>query len=202
MATTRNRDATLRRKREELMKRIVLTFGLISGAILATMTAVMIPLCMSGVVDFDQSEIVGYTSMVLSFLLVFFGIRSYRQNVGGGAITFAKAFKVGILITLVACAVYVISWEIVYFNFVPDFADKYAAHTINRMRAKGATTAAIEATRQEMVRFKELYANPIINIGITFLEVFPVGLVVTLVSAGILGRKARPGAPSARAAIA
>ncbi|HEY3052119.1 MAG TPA: DUF4199 domain-containing protein [Thermoanaerobaculia bacterium] len=183
------------------MKRIVLTFGLISGAILAAMTAMMIPMCMSGVVDLDRSEIVGYTSMVLAFLLVFFGIRSYRENVGGGAITFGKAFTVGILITLIASAVYVISWEIVYFNFVPDFADKYAAHRIEKMRASGATAAAIESMRQEMARFKVLYANPFLNTAITLLEVFPVGLIVTLVSAAILRRKARPSAPSTRAAI-
>lgn len=184
------------------MKRIVLTFGLIAGAVMVAMVAVMIPLCMSGAVDFDHSEIAGYSFMVLAFLLVFFGIRSYRENVGGGAITFAKAFQVGILITLVACALYVISWEIAYYNFIPDFADKYAAHTIDRMRAKGATTAAIETTRKEMARFKELYANPIINVGMTLMEVFPVGLVMTLVSAGILRRKHPPRAPSTAAAVA
>jgi hypothetical protein len=184
------------------MKKIVLTFGLISGAILAAMTAIMLPLSMSGRIDFDQSEIVGYTAMVLSFLLVFFGIRSYRENVGGGTITFGKAFQVGILITLVSCAVYVISWEIVYFNFVPDFADKYAAFTIEKLRQDGATAAAIAAAEKKMADFKELYANPLINVGITFLEVFPVGLIVTLVSAAILRRKPTPDAPSRAAALA
>ncbi len=184
------------------MKRIVLTFGLISGAILAAMTAVMLPLCMSGVIDFDKSEVVGYTSMVLAFLLVFFGIRSHRENGGGGAITFGKAFTVGIVITLISCAVYVISWEIVYFNFVPDFADRYAAHMIEEMRADGATEAAIQAKTREMARFQQLYANPFINVGITFMEVFPVGLVVTLVSAAILRRKPAPSAPGAAAATA
>lgn len=184
------------------MKKIVLTFGLISGAIIVAMTAVMLPLCMNGTIDFDKSEIVGYTTMVLAFLLVFFGIRSYRENAGGGAITFGKAFQVGIFITLISCAVYVISWEIVYFNFVPDFADKYAALTIDKMRAKGATEASIDATKKKMVRFKELYANPLINVGITFMEVFPVGLIVTLVSAAILRRKPTPNATSVAAAMA
>jgi hypothetical protein len=184
------------------MKKIVLTFGLISGAILAAMTAIMLPLSMSGRIDFDHSEIVGYSAMVLSFLLVFFGIRSYRENVGGGTITFGKAFQVGILITLVSCAVYVISWEIVYFNFVPDFADKYAAFTIEKLRQDGATAAAIAAAEKKMADFKELYANPLINVGITFLEVFPVGLIVTLVSAAILRRKPTPDAPSRAAALA
>jgi len=184
------------------MKKIVLTFGLISGGILLAMGAVILPLCMSGVIDFDNSEIVGYSAMVLAFLLVFFGIRTYRENVGGGAITFGRAFKVGILITLITCAVYVVSWEILYFNFFPDFADRYAEHMIEKMRADGASLAAVEAERKKMADFKELYANPLINVGITFMEVFPVGLIVTLVSAAILRRKPTPGTPSTAAAIA
>ena len=183
------------------MKKIVVTFGLISGAILAAMTAVMIPLCMSGVIDFDKSQIVGYSTMVLSFLLVFFGIRSYRENLGGGTITFGKAFQVGILITLIACAVYVISWEILYFGFLPDFDDKYATLTIEKMRRDGASDAEILVAEKRMADFKRLYANPLFNVGITFLEVFPVGLIVTLISAAILRRRT-PSAPKAATAVA
>src|SRR4051812_39561689 len=100
---------------ETALKKIVLTFGLISGAIVAALMAITVPLCMNGHVGFDKSEIIGYSSMVLAFLMVFFGIRSYRDNVGGGTITFGKAFQIGILITLISCVVYVVTWEIVYF---------------------------------------------------------------------------------------
>lgn len=178
------------------MKKTVLTFGLVSGAIMATMIALMVPMGMRGEVDFDKSELIGYTVMVLSFLTVFFGIRTYRQDACGGTIAFGKAFRVGILITLVSCAVYVVSWEIVYFNFLPDFAERFTEHVIEKLRGSGASEAAIEAERQKMARFKELYKNPFFNAGITFLEVFPVGLIVTLVSAAILRRKSPPGTPT------
>jgi hypothetical protein len=184
------------------MKKIVFTFGAIAGAIVAAMMAIMMPLLLRGVIDFDKSEIVGYTSMILAFLLVFFGIRSYRDNIGGGTVTFGRAFKVGILITLVACAVYVISWEIVYFNFIPDFLDRYTTLLIDKMRESGASAAAIEAKSREMAEFKRLYANPLFNVAITFMEVFPVGLIVTLVSAAILRRKPAPGAPAPATALA
>ena len=174
------------------MKKIVLVSGLISGAILAGMTALMIPLCMSGRMSFDKSEIVGYTSMVLAFLMVFFGIRTYRETIGGGAITFGKAFKVGILITLIACAFYVVSWEIVYFNFLPDFDEKYSAFVVNKVRLQGGSAAAGAAKEKEMADFRRWYANPLINVGMTFLEVFPVGLIMTLVSAAILRRRSGP----------
>jgi len=178
------------------MKRIVLTHGLASGAVLAAMSGIMVPLCLKGALDFDKSEIVGYASMVLAFLLVFFGIRRYRDGEGGGRITFSRAFLVGILITLLTCAIYVVSWEIVYFGFFPDFVDQYQAHLMKKLESQGATPQAIEAAKVEMAQFKTSYANPLFNVAVTFLEIFPVGLIVTLVSAAILRRKTPPGAPA------
>lgn len=175
------------------MKKVILTFGLIAGGILAGVMAGMVPVCYSGEADLDKSEVIGYTSMVLAFVMVFVGIRSYRENVAGGTITFGRAFKVGILITLIACAMYVISWEIVYFNFVPDFGAKYAAHVLREMQTKGATAAAIAAKQKELIEFQTMYRNPLINVAFTLLEVFPVGLIVTLISAAILRRRQAPG---------
>src|ERR1044071_2734991 len=105
------------------MKKNVLTFGLLSGLVSAVlMTANMLFIDNIGL---DRGLVVGYTVIVISFLFVYFGIRSYRDNVLGGHITFAKAFQAGILITLISCAFYVGSWLIVYYNFMPDFGDKY-----------------------------------------------------------------------------
>jgi hypothetical protein len=173
------------------MKKLVLTFGLISGAISAGLMFINMRLVDKGVIDFDRAEITGYTAIVLSFVLVFFGIRSYRENIGGGAISFGRAFGVGILITLVSCLIYVLTWEILYFyfNFAPDFLDKYAAHAIEKMREKGATEAAIALKSKEMAEFKVMYANPLINAAMTLMEPLPVGLVLTLVSAAILRKK-------------
>lgn len=178
------------------MQKIVLRFGFASGLILLTMTAVMLPLCMRGILNFDYSEILGYSAMVLAFLLVFAGIKSYRDNVGGGAVSFGKAFQVGILITLITCAIYVLAWEITYYGFWPDFPDQYTAHVLERMRAAGESEAAIQAKAAEMADMAKLYKNPIINIGITLMESFPVGLIVTLVSAAILRRRPRQEAPA------
>ena len=182
------------------MKRIVWKNGLIAGGIVIAMFAITLPLCLNGVIDFDSDgAILGYTSMVLAFLFVFFGIRAYREEIGG-TIGFGKAFQVGILITLVASAIYVVSWEIVYWGFIPDFLDQYNAHALAKLRAAGATEAALREAQAKMAQLAKLYANPLFNIGFTFLEVFPVGLVVTLVSAAILRRKQAPGATAAVAA--
>lgn len=171
------------------MKKTVLIFGLISGAVSSAMMFATLPFLKNGAVNFENGEIIGYTAIVLSFVLVFFGIRSYRENKLGGEISFGKAFAAGLLITLVSCLFYIISWEIIYFNFMPDFGTHYANSMIEKARAEGATPEMIEMQMKQMADFKALYDNPFINAAITFLEPFPVGLVITLISAGILRKK-------------
>jgi hypothetical protein len=171
------------------MKKIVIRYGLTSGAILMALSVVLVPLCLNGTINFDHNEVLGYSAMVLSFLLVFFGIRAYRDNVAGGVISFGKAFQVGILITLITCSMYVLAWEIIYFGFYPDFLDQYSAHVLARMHASGASAAEIQKTTEQMATMAKYYKNPLFNIGITLMEVFPVGLIVTLISAAIARRK-------------
>jgi hypothetical protein len=172
---------------ETHMKKTILTFGLISGAVSALMMVATVPF--ADRIGFDKGAVIGYTAIVLSFLLVFFGIRSYRDNVGNGRITFAKAFAVGISITLISCICYVVTWEILYFNFLPGFMDKYGAHIVEKMKASGASSAAIQAQLQQLKKYRELYDNPLINAAMTFIEPFPIGLIVTLISAAVLRRK-------------
>ena len=176
------------------MKKIVWTFGLIAGAILAALMFITVPfLDQLG----DLNYVIGYTSMILAFLMVYFGIRSYRDNVMAGVIRFGRAFQVGILITLIASACYVAAWEIIYHTMMPDFAEKYAAQQVAQARTAGATEAQIQAKTKAMASFLEAYKNPLLNVGMTFAEVFPVGVVVVLVSAGALSRRKAGADPAA-----
>lgn len=178
------------------MRRTVLTFGLIAGAILSAMMFITVPF--QEQIGFDRGAVIGYTSMVLAFLMVFFGVKSYRDNVAQGNVTFGKALTVGLLITAVASACYVASWQVVYYKFNPDFADKYAAASIEKARASGATEAQIAAQTKEMAEFKEMYKNPLVNIALTLLEPLPVGVAFAIVAAGILSRRRQvPGSVSA-----
>jgi hypothetical protein len=192
----RRREARMRAnpKEETEMKKIALRYGLLAGAILAAFVALMVPYCMNA--EFENGEIIGYSAMVLAFLLVFFGVRSYRENIAHGTISFGKALQVGLLIVLIACAMYVIAWEITYFNFFPDFLEQYNAHALEKMRASGKSEAAIAKESVKMADFAKSYKNPLFNIGITFLEVFPVGLIMALVSAAILRKKPRLDVPA------
>ena len=172
------------------MKKTVLTFGIISGLILSVIMIATIPFMHK--LGSDKGYIIGYTTMVLAGLLVFFGIRSYRDNVSSGRITFARGFVVGILITLIACFFYVGTWEVMYRNFMPDFAEKYAAQMVQHAKASGASQQKIDETTRAAEQFARNYHNPAYNIAMTFLEVFPVFLLITLLSAAILRRKSAP----------
>ena len=169
------------------MKKIVLTFGLISGVLSAAlMTANMLFIDRIG---FDRGLYVGYTVIVISFLFVYFGIRSYRDDVLGGRISFAQGFQAGILITLISCLFYVGAWLVTYSQFFPDFPAKYAAYLVEDKRASGASQAEIESTIKQGEDMKKMLENPLINAAVTFTEPFPVGLLITLISAAVLRTK-------------
>lgn len=169
------------------MRKIVLTFGLIAGAILSAMMLLTTPFMDD--IGFDKGAIIGYTTMVLAFLMIFVGVRTYRDNVAGGSVSFGQALKVGLLIMLVGSACYVATWELIYYKLAPDFGDKYAAHVVEQERQAGATEAQIAQRQQEMAKFAEMYKNPLVNIALTFLEPLPVGLLITLATAWGLSRK-------------
>jgi hypothetical protein len=180
------------------MKKTVLTFGIISG--------LMISVLMGGSLVFadkigsGHSMLLGYTMMVASFLLIYFGIRSYRDNTLDGQISFGRAFACGILITLITTVCYVAMWEILYFNFMPHFMDSYWAAQIHKVQSSGLDPAAIAKQVADIQHSQQLYQNPFVNMAYTFIEPFPVGLIITLISAALLRRKA-PVKPAAAAAV-
>ena len=178
------------------MKKTVLTFGLISGVISSLLMLGTLPFMHK--IGFDKGLIVGYTGIVLSFMLVFFGIRSYRENVGNGSITFGRAFSVGILITLISCVFYVVTWEIIYFKLMPDFMETFTRSAVEHVRASGGSQQMIDAKLKEMKDLGVMLNNPLLNAAFTFIEPFPVGLLLTLISSAILRKKHRPANGDAR----
>lgn len=142
-----------------------------------------------GNVDYDTSMLIGYASMLIAFSLVFVGIRNYRDKFNEGIISFGKAFKIGTMIVLIASTIYVIAWLIDYFFFIPDFMDKYATHMLDELKASGASQLEIDKQAEEIARFGKMYKNPLFNAMMTYMEILPVGLIVTLISSLILKRK-------------
>ena len=171
------------------MTKTVLTFGLISGLLLAGMFLLTIPLVDD--IGFERGAIIGYASMLAASLLIYFGIRSYRDNVGDGAVGFGRAIAVGILIVVVSSVLYVATWEIIQPRYMPDFYKKYEASMIETARAKAVTPADFEQRQAKIKSDMAMYQKPIVNVLFTFIEPLPVGLIVTLISAWVLSRRRR-----------
>ncbi|MGL5888863.1 MAG: DUF4199 domain-containing protein [Bacteroidia bacterium] len=167
------------------MKKTALIYGLIAGTILCINMIVLVSMLCNNQ-DFEGNAVVGYTIMVVTFSLIFFGIRNYRNKLSDGIISFGKAFKVGLFILFIAATMYVVTWVIGYYLFVPDFMDRYSEHVIADAVRSGQDVAAVT---RDTENFKEMYKNPVFVILITYAEVVPVGLVVTLISALVLKRK-------------
>src|ERR1700734_1754078 len=170
------------------MKKTVLTFGLIAGLMMSVLMDGSVVL--AGKTGAGHSLVLGYANMVASFLLVYFGIRSYRDNTLAGQISFGRAFACGILIALITTVCYVAMGEVLYFKFMPHFMDSYFAAQIHKVQSSGLDPATTAAQVAAIQRSEQLYQNPLVNMAYTFMEPLPVGLIITLISAAILRRKA------------
>lgn len=177
------------------MKKNILTFGLILGAVLCINGFIAVNMIMDNP-NIETNDVLGYTIMIVIFSLIFFGIRNYRNKQLNGTITLGKAFKAGALIALVGSTLYVVMWLFYYYLFVPDFLDKYTECVINNISRDGATTVEITAKTEEMSQFAEMYENPLFVIMVTYFEVLPIGLIVALISSLILKRKPKEPAVS------
>jgi hypothetical protein len=167
------------------MTQVIWKYGLLAGAILAALMFLTIPF-----VDTigDLGIVLGYTTMVLGFMMVFFGIRAYRDGAGGGTVSFGRAFLIGLAITAIGSLCYVAAWEVMSKTYMPDFADKYAARIMAKARADGMPAAELAATQKKMAEFATSYRNPWYRMSMTLLEPLPVGLILSLVAAGTLRR--------------
>lgn len=176
------------------MKKTVLVFGLIAGLIVTAMMVFSSVACYNNP-DFEGSMLLGYAGMIIAFAFIFVGVKNLRDKHYGGAITFGKAFQAGLLITLIASTCYVLVWSIEYLFFMPDFMERYSEHVLRQARESGADAAGLAEQTAQMAKYKEWYKNPVLFLLLTYMEIFPVGLVIALLCALILKRKPKtPGA--------
>lgn len=170
------------------MTKIVVIFGLISGVISGGLMFILMSIVQMDGVNFDYAMIWGYATMIIALSLVFFGIKSYRDN-NGGRITFLKGLQVGLLITLISAFLYAISWELYYPAYGQAFIQKYNAYYLDKMRREGTPDAEVEKARVESDEFVAMYDKFYVRFPVTMMEILPVGIFVTLVSAGLLRKR-------------
>jgi hypothetical protein len=163
--------------------RYALIYGGIAGAIVVSVITATIALDLP---SHATSEWVGYSVMLAALCLIFVGMKRYRDVECGGVIRFGRAFALGLGMAAVAALIYVAGWEAYLGLSGHDFMAEYTDGIVRNMRAEGASQAAVEAKVIEMRDLAVQYRNPLFRIPLTFVEIFPVGLLVALVSAALL----------------
>ncbi|MDR6570765.1 DUF4199 domain-containing protein [Chitinophaga ginsengisegetis] len=170
------------------MRKNALVFGTIAGVIVTAMMLWSVWMCYRNE-NFEGNMVLGFAIMILAFSMIFVAVKNYRDKYLGGSITFGKAFLLGLYVTLVASTIYVVVWLVDYYVFVPDFMDKYTANVLRQFKAAGHTPEEVNKKIAEMANYKEMYKSPLMVVLITYSEILPVGLIITLLSSFILKRK-------------
>nr|WP_294793105.1 DUF4199 domain-containing protein [uncultured Mucilaginibacter sp.] len=171
------------------MKKIVWIYGVIVGAVSVSWGVISEGL-INDSLSLTTRMILGYATMIVAFSLIFVAVKNYRDTQNNGHITFGKALGIGLLITLIASTLYVVVWEIDFRYFVPDFGDKYQAQAIAEMKQSKLSAAEIHKQSAEMAETFEKYEkNVAFRAMFTYLEVTPVGIMMSLLAALIVRKK-------------
>jgi len=170
------------------MKKNILIFGLIAGLIASSMLIAMTVTCYnSGKIEGNM--LLGYTFMLVAFAFVFVGVKNYRDKFNHGIISLGKAFKIGLLMTAIASTFYVVVWLICYYLFIPDFMERFTALTINELKANTVDPVKLKEKMEGIEFYARMYKSPFGIILLTYMEILPVGLIISLITALILKKK-------------
>jgi hypothetical protein len=176
-----------------IMKRNSLVFGAIAGLIISTFMGISMAVMSCGSGDSDGgvgSMILGFSAMAVAFSFIFVGIKNFRDKKNGGTITFGKAFLLGLMISLIASTLYVMTWAVEFHFFMPDFIDKYTAMQVKQLQEGGMKGMALDEAIKDVETQSYNYKHNLFFFAMfTYMEILPVGILITLISALILKRK-------------
>lgn len=173
------------------MKKIALIYGLIAGLVVVAMMFITMPFVMDGTLE--HSHLLGYATMVIALSTIFIAIKNYRDKQSNGTIKFGKAFLIGLYITLIGGVLYASGWEIymaVSGMNMQEFSEGYMQGEVAKLEKAGASAAEIEAVKEEGKHYMEMMKNPLVRfLFVMFLELVPVGIIISLISAAVLRKK-------------
>lgn len=167
------------------MKKIILVYGSITGAVIILSMTLGIYVAKYGGNAFFASEALGYSIMLIGFSMIFVATKKYRDEELGGVIKFWTALKVGLGISLIAGIVYVIVWEINLYLTDYSFISEYTNSIIESTRNSGVSESELQATIEKMKAMEDNYGNWWFRLPMTFTEIFPIGLLISLISSAL-----------------
>jgi membrane-bound metal-dependent hydrolase YbcI (DUF457 family) len=174
------------------MKNAIIKYGLIAGGISAVCqftVGLVLKFTASKNASFDYSAYVGYTLIILSMAMIYFGVKAFRDQENEGKLSFSQGIGVGLGIAAISCVCYSLMWMVVYYNFVPNFWDDYAQYYTEKLKTEGANAELIQKTQSEIASYKDMYKSPLVIFAMTLLEPLWIGVIIALVAAFVLKQK-------------
>ena len=163
------------------MQKLILVYGVIAGLVIISSAILSLVVGIA-------STWLGFLVMFIAFSTIFLAVKTYRDDALGGVIRFGTGFGLGLGITIVASLIYVFVWELYLVATDYTFMDTYTASLLEKESAGGASQEQLAELASEMESMKEMYANPLIRLPMTFVEIFPVGLLISLIAAFVMKR--------------
>jgi hypothetical protein len=167
------------------MIRLITLYGIAGGLIVAVPLVVLMTTLTPETAP-KNGAVYGYLTMIVALTTVFLGIKHYRDRVLGGAIKFGPALLVGLGISAVASLIYDLGWEISIALTGFDYGASYSRAMMAAAQAKGASPAELHKVAAEAASFARMYAHLPYRMAVTFLEMFPVGVLISVISAALL----------------
>jgi hypothetical protein len=182
-------DLTRFAPKSHTMKQIIIRYGLIAGSIVGAGLLISMLLFKLQILNMDYGAVFGYSMQLIAFTSIYFGIKKYRDEVGHGNIRFGKAFGLGLSIAFIAGIIYCVTWEIYFQATGQKFIAEYSEMYLEKMKERGVGEQEFTAAQAEMTQFAEMYRNPLVRFAFTLLEIIPLGVLVSLISALLLKRR-------------
>lgn len=170
------------------MNKIIIQYGLLTGVLVCIWLVLSFFVATDVLMDFGM--FFGYASMLLAFCLIFVAINKYRRSTENGTVTFGTGFKIGLLITLIASTIYVVTWLIEYQFFVPDFMETYSETYLKKLKESGMSEADLMKETTSMKEMTVMYKNNFwYRTAFTYIEILPAGILMSLIAALVYSRK-------------
>ncbi|MCO7225607.1 DUF4199 domain-containing protein [Pleionea sp. CnH1-48] len=174
------------------MKSTILKYGLLSGGVMILIFSISFALMKPAPENYRIGEIIGYSTMILSMLVIYIACNEYRLQQPGQSVTFGQVFRLGIAISAIAGTMFgIFNWVYVEI-FHPEFMEEYYSYFVESVKNSGASEAEIAETLKRLESEKEMFSSPAVQFFTMFITVFMIGAIVTLVTSFIQSKKAAP----------
>ncbi|MCI0522157.1 MAG: DUF4199 domain-containing protein [Bacteroidales bacterium] len=127
-------------------------------------------------------------SLVISFLVLYFLLRSYRDHYNNGYISYGKSVGAGVVINIYAAVITAIYVYVLYAFIDPGLADQQLAMTEEKMISRGMPESAIDAGMAMQAKLMKPWFTSLLYVinGVFF------GLIMSLLVSLFIAKKGNP----------